>query len=134
METDLKNVKVLLVDDNQHTLRLVSTILHGMGISQIFTAKDGRDALNFLDEAGELVNFVICDWNMPRMTGLELLKEVKKTLPELPFLMITARATAESVKAARESGVDAYVAKPFSPQQLEKKVLSLIHRFPAVAA
>jgi CheY-like chemotaxis protein len=128
MDLDLKHVKTLIVEDNSHTMKLVRTILTGIGVGQVFTAVDGEDALKFIKEAGELINFIVCDWNMPRMTGIELLHEVKKIHPDMPFLMITARATAESVKTAREAGVDAYVAKPFSPQTLEEKIVSLARR------
>jgi len=62
---------------------------------------------------------------MPRMTGLDLLKQVRMTNPEMPFLMVTARGTIDSVMAAKKSGVSAYVVKPFSPAELEQKVVAL---------
>ncbi len=134
MDLDLKHVKTLVVEDNSHTMKLVRTILNGIGVGQVFTAVDGADALNFIHEAGELINFIVCDWNMPKMTGIELLHEVKAIHPEMPFLMITARATAESVKAARKAGVDAYIAKPFSPQTLEEKIIALARQITEAAA
>lgn len=125
MVVDVDKLKILLVEDNPHALRLVRMVLRDLGIHQIFTAKDGREALNFLGECDDLVNMVISDWNMPNMSGLELLRQIRATGQETPFLMLTARATSESVEAAREAGVTAYIAKPFSPEQLERKILAL---------
>jgi DNA-binding response OmpR family regulator len=125
MVVDLSELKVLLVEDNPHAMKLVRMVLQDIGITQIFTAKDGRVALDFLGECEELVNLIISDWNMPRLSGLELLTQVRSARPEIPFLMLTARATVDSVKQARDSNVSAYLVKPFSPEQLERKVIAL---------
>jgi CheY-like chemotaxis protein len=125
MIVDLSNLKILLVEDNPHAMKLVRMVLQDIGVGQIFTAKDGRAALDFLGECEDLVNLVISDWNMPRLSGLELLSQLRTARPDIPFLMLTARATVDSVKQARESKVSAYLVKPFSPEQLERKVLAL---------
>lgn len=99
-----------------------------LDVGQAFTAKDGREAQTFLEAGGELINLIICDWSMPRMSGLDLLKQVRMTMPEMPFLMVTARGTIDSVMAAKKSGVSGYVVKPFSPAELEQKVVALARR------
>ncbi len=128
MELDLQKLHILVVEDNPRTLKLIQAVLKDMGVGQVFTAKDGREAQTFLEAGGELINLIICDWNMPRMSGLDLLKQVRMTMPEMPFLMVTARGTIDSVIAAKKSGVSAYVVKPFSPAELEQKVVALARR------
>ena len=130
---DLKNIKVLLVEDNDHAMRLVKMVLRDLGVTQIFTAKNGREALDFLGDCEDMISLVISDWNMPHVSGIELLTQLRTARPNLPFLMLTARATADSIKEARDHGVDAYLAKPFSPDQLERKIISLARRVPAKA-
>jgi len=128
MDIDLQNLHVLVVDDNPRTLKLIQAVLKDMGVGQIFTAIDGREAQMFLDAGEELINLIVCDWNMPRMNGLELLRQVRMTKPGMPFLMVTARGTIDSVTAAKKNGVSAYIVKPFSPAELEQKVVSLARR------
>ncbi len=128
MELDLQRLNILIVEDNVRTLKLIQVVLKDMGVGQAFTARDGREAQMFLDGAGDLINLIICDWNMPRMTGLDLLKQVRMTYPKMPFLMVTARGNIDSVMAAKKSGVSAYVVKPFSPAELEQKVVALARR------
>lgn len=128
MDFDLQNLHVLVVEDNPRTLKLIQAVLKDMGVGQAFTAKDGREAQTFLDGGADLINLIICDWNMPRMSGLDLLKQVRMSYPEMPFLMVTARGTIDSVVAAKKSGVSAYVVKPFSPAELEQKIVALSRR------
>ncbi|MFQ5775035.1 MAG: response regulator [Kiloniellaceae bacterium] len=129
-ETDIlvKNLNILVVEDNPGTLKLIQAVLKDMGVAQVRTAMDGRDAQAYLDGGAGAINLVICDWNMPHMSGLELLKQVRASRPDLPFLMITARGTMDSVIAAKKNGVSAYIVKPFAPAQLEEKVASLAGR------
>ena len=127
---DIQKIRLLVVDDNLQAVRLVRMLLHDLGCTQIYTAKDGREALEFLGACDELVDGVISDWNMPRMPGIELLRQVRTVYPEMPFLMLTGRATIDAVKEARTHGVTAYLAKPFSPDQLQQKVLHLVRKCP----
>ena len=128
MEIDLQELHVLVVEDNTLTLRLIQAVLKDMGVGQVFTAGDGREAQSFLDAGDDLINLIICDWNMPRMSGLDLLKQVRMSRPEMPFLMVTARGTIDSVMDAKKNGVSGYVVKPFSPAELEQKVVALARR------
>ena len=89
-------------------------------------SENGQVALKFLDDAPEFVDLIVCDWRMPRMTGLEFLQQVRSVYPNMPFMMVTGKSDMSSVKTARESGVNAYIVKPYSPQQLERNLLRLI--------
>ena len=128
MEIDLHKLHVLVVEDNTLTLKLIQAVLKDMSVGQVYTARDGREAQTFLDAGDDLINLIICDWNMPRMSGLDLLKQVRMTMPEIPFLLVTARGTIDSVMAAKKSGASGYVVKPFSPAELEQKVVALARR------
>lgn len=133
MAFDIKDMCVLLVDDNAEAVSLIRSMLMDLGINQIFTAKDGRQALDFLGDCDDLINVVLCDWRMPRMSGLEVLRQLRTVDPDCPFIMITGSSDRDSVTKARESGVTAYIRKPFSAGQLEKK-LRAIARLNSVVA
>lgn len=121
------DLRVLVVEDNDQVRRLVQMVLRELGINQIYTAKDGVEAMQFVDDAADLIDFIISDWNMPRMTGLELLAQVHTTHAAMPFLMLTARHTIDDVKAARDKGVTAYLAKPLVHEQLEEKIRLVVN-------
>ena len=74
------------------------------------------------------MNLIICDWNMPNMNGVELLRQLRTVDPDMPFLMVTGRTDIESVVEAKSSGVTAYISKPFSSQQLEAKLRIILTR------
>ena len=122
MTIELKDLRVLVVEDSFQTIALIRTMLSDFGITQIYTAKDGKEALDFLGTCDELIDVVMCDWNMPRMSGLEVLRQVRTVDPDMPFLMVTGAADPDSVLAAKSNGVTAYIAKPFSANVLKKKL------------
>lgn len=126
-ETNIEPLKVLLVEDEFEALNLVKSMLISMGITQIYTAKNGLEAMQFLGEfdCDDLINVILCDWNMPRMSGLELLKQIRTVDPNVPFLMITGTADITSVSEAKAAGVTAYIKKPFSQDELKKKLVIL---------
>ena len=78
------------------------------------------------EDAPDPVDLIMCDWNMPRMTGLELLQAVRKKFPDMTFLMAMENSDAASVKAAKNFAADAYLTKPYTPQECERKLLELI--------
>ncbi|MDJ0893728.1 MAG: response regulator [Alphaproteobacteria bacterium] len=123
MSQDIADLNVLVVDDEPSVTRLVKMMLLDFNVTQVFTAKNGREALDFLGDFDDLVDVVICDWNMPRVSGLEVLQQIRTVDPEAPFLMLTGRADLDSVKAAKDLGVDGYLLKPFSAEQLKEKLL-----------
>ena len=85
----------------------------------------GRVGEQRLGDAADLVNLIICDWRMPRLSGIELLRQIRTVDPAIRFLMLTGLATPDSVAAARDLGVSAYLKKPCSPEQLETRLLTL---------
>ena len=118
----IEKLKILVVDDQPDMRSMVRGMLSDMGITQIFEASDGREALTFADAAIDMIDIVICDWNMPKLSGIELLRQMRSVMPTLPFLMLTGRGDIDSVAEAKSAGVTAYIRKPFSPANLEIKL------------
>ena len=119
---DMSNLTILVVDDEVALTRLVRMMLKDLNVTQVYTAKDGKDALVLLGEMQESIDIVICDWNMPQVNGLELLKQIRTVDPELPFLMLTARADMSSVKEAR----DVFFARRLIEEQLLRRLMTNI--------
>ena len=118
----LEEMKILVVEDQPEARAMMKEMLSDMGVTQIFESKDGREALTFVDNAFDFVDIIVCDWNMPSVSGVELLRQIRSVDPDIPFLMVTGRHDIESVIEAKSSGVTAYIRKPFSPAQLEAKL------------
>ncbi|MCC6597629.1 MAG: response regulator [Alphaproteobacteria bacterium] len=131
MKSFLKELKVLLVDDQVESRVMLRNMLWEMEVTQIFESPNGREALKFLDSAFDFVNLVICDWNMPEMSGVELLRQLRTVDSTLPFLMVTGRSDMESVVEAKSSGVTGYIKKPFSIKELETKLRILRYKIAA---
>jgi two-component system, chemotaxis family, chemotaxis protein CheY len=125
MSTRVAGLKILLVEDQLETQQMIRAMLGDLGAQQIHNARDGREALDLLGEPDNGVDLVLCDWNMPRMSGLDLLKQVRSVDPSMPFLMITGRADVGDVMAAKQSGVSAYIRKPFTAEELSRKLMAL---------
>jgi two-component system chemotaxis response regulator CheY len=116
------DMKFLVVDDYSTMRRIVKNLLHDLGYAQVSEADDGNTALPML-KAGTF-DFLITDWNMPGMPGLELLKAVRADdrLAKLPVLMLTAEAKREQIVEAAQAGVNGYVIKPFTAATLKEKI------------
>ncbi|HNQ92006.1 MAG TPA: response regulator [Alphaproteobacteria bacterium] len=121
-EEGVSGLRVLVVDDQQEVRSMLRSMLTELGITQIFEASDGKEAMVFTDSAMDMIDVVICDWNMPKMSGIELLRQMRSVFPNVPFLMVTGRSDIESVSQAKANGVTAYIRKPFSPAHLEIKL------------
>jgi two-component system chemotaxis response regulator CheY len=121
MPPNLK-MTVLVVDDFASMRRIITNILAELGYSNILEADNGARALEILNS--QRVDFVITDWNMPLMSGLELLVAIRssKTHANLPVLMVTAEAMQESIIAAAQAGVNNYIIKPFDAKTLAAKI------------
>lgn len=117
-----RNMKILIVDDFSTMRRIVKHILAQLGFKNIEEAEDGKVALGKLRESH--FEFVISDWNMPNMKGIDLLREVRAdgALRELPFLMVTAESQKDNVQEAVQAGVSSYITKPFTTETLEAKL------------
>ena len=129
-----KNLKFLIVDDYSTMRRVVKNQLHELGYANVAEADDGSTALPQL-HAGD-VDFLITDWNMPGMHGLDLLKAVREheKLAHLPVLMLTAEARREQIETAVQAGVDGYVIKPFTAVTLKDKIDKILESRTAATA
>jgi len=119
---DKKTFRILIIDDFSTMRRIVKNILKQLGYSELEEAEDGVQALAKLRERA--FNLIVSDWNMPNMTGLELLKEVRNdaALKDTPFLMVTAESEKENIMAAIGAGVSNYIVKPFTAEILKEKM------------
>lgn len=126
-------LKILVVEDQSDARAMMRNMLGELGITQIFEAGDGKEALMFMDTAFDFVNFIICDWNMPGLSGVEFLRQLRTVDPDVPFLMVTGRGDMDSVVEAKSSGVSGYIRKPFSPVQLEAKLRIIKARMEAAS-
>jgi two-component system, chemotaxis family, chemotaxis protein CheY len=117
-----KDLKFLVVDDYSTMRRIIKNLLHDLGYANVTEADDGNTALPMLQNGS--FDFLITDWNMPGMAGLDLLKAVRATekLKKLPVLMLTAEAKREQIVEAAQAGVSGYVIKPFTAQTLKEKI------------
>lgn len=124
-----KDMPVLVVDDYKTMLRILRNLLQQLGFTNVDEATDGKTALQKLRE--KEFSFIISDWNMEPMTGLELLKAVRadKDLQHIPFIMVTAESKSENVIAAKEAGVSNYIVKPFTAETLRSKMVSVLGDF-----
>ncbi|MDD2712058.1 MAG: response regulator [Simplicispira sp.] len=125
---DLSNYPLLVVDDFATMRRIVSGLLRDSGATHILEAENGLEALRKL--AAGNIKFVISDWNMPNMNGLELLKAVRNSpqLQDMPFLLVTAEARKENIVEAAQAGADGYIVKPFTAETLIEKITMILQR------
>jgi len=123
-----QNMRILVVDDFSTMRRIVKNVLKQIGYSNIDEAEDGADALNKL--RSRHYDFVVSDWNMPNLDGLEMLKQIRadEQLKGLPVLMVTAEAEKEKVVTAIRAGVNNYIVKPFTAETLKQKIEQIYER------
>jgi two-component system chemotaxis response regulator CheY len=123
-----KAIKILVVDDFATMRKVVRNLLKQIGYENIIEAEDGVSALRALKS--QKIDFVISDWNMPNMTGLDLLKAVRadSELNATPFLMVTAEALQDNVVAAVRAGVNNYIVKPFTAETLNEKIKKILEK------
>jgi two-component system chemotaxis response regulator CheY len=130
MVMGLENTKFLVVDDFSTMRRIVRNLLKELGFVNVQEAEDGVDALNKL--RSEPFDFVVSDWNMPNMTGIDLLRAIRAddSLKHLPVLMVTAEAKKENIIQAAQAGASGYVVKPFTAATLDEKLKKIFAAFP----
>ncbi|UZP66856.1 chemotaxis response regulator CheY [Desulfovibrio mangrovi] len=116
------NMRVLVVDDFSTMRRIVKNILRQLGFTNIVEADDGTTAWETLNK--DKIDFIISDWNMPNMTGIELLRKVRASeeFGDLPFLMVTAEAQQENIIEAVQAKVSNYIVKPFTAETMKQKI------------
>ncbi|MFC1684908.1 chemotaxis response regulator CheY [Pseudomonadota bacterium] len=123
-----KNMKILVVDDFSTMRRIIKNLLRDLGFTNVQEADDGTTALPML-QAGDF-DFLVSDWNMPGMTGIDLLRAVRADpkLAALPVLLVTAESKREQIVEAAEAGVNGYVVKPFTAGTLQEKISKIFER------
>lgn len=126
-----QTMKVLVVDDFPTMRRIIRNLLKEIGYENLDEAEDGTAAFDKL-KGGDF-DFVVSDWNMPNMTGLELLKAVRAEsgIKDTPFLMVTAEAAKENIVSAVEAGVNNYIVKPFTAAVLREKIDKILEKLAA---
>lgn len=123
-----KNIKILIVDDFATMRKVVRNLLKQTGYENIVEAEDGIIALRTLKT--QKIDFIISDWNMPNMTGIDLLRAVRadNELTKTPFLMVTAEALQDNVVTAVKAGVNNYIVKPFTAEVLNEKISKIMEK------
>jgi len=126
-----KNMRILVVDDFSTMRRIIKNLLRDLGYNNTEEADDGNSALPIL-KAGDF-DFLVTDWNMPGMSGIELLKAVRsdERLESLPVLMVTAESKREQIIEAAQAGVNGYIVKPFTAITLREKLDKIFERIEA---
>jgi two-component system chemotaxis response regulator CheY len=121
-------MKILIVDDFSTMRRIIKNLLRDLGFTNTHEADDGSTALPQLQSGN--FDFLVTDWNMPGMTGLDLLKAVRAEpkIAKLPVLMVTAESKREQIIEAAQAGVNGYVVKPFTAATLEEKIKKIFER------
>lgn len=126
MTAKLDDLTILVVDDNQRTVDTVKMVLGKLRAGTVYTAENGIEAQKFLEIPNVYFDLLICDWNMPEMSGLQVLELVREKYPDILFLMLTGNAHVEYQLEAHFAGAHAFMRKPFSPLELEKRILALL--------
>jgi CheY-like chemotaxis protein len=133
-DQSLQCLRILIVEDQESTRSMLREMVRSIGAGAVFVAASGREALTLLEDEDAAINVIVCDWMMPEMTGLELLTEVRRRHPKLPFLMVTGKVDPEAVKQAAKGGVSGYIAKPVSRAQIEVKLRIVGQKMTAAGA
>ena len=123
-----KNMRILVVDDFGTMRKVIRNLLRQGGYQNVTEAEDGVADLKELKS--QKIDFIISDWNMPNMTGIDLLRAVRadSELSSLPFLMVTAESLKENVVEAVKAGVSNYIVKPFTAEVLSEKIEAIIEK------
>ncbi|MEL0036550.1 MAG: chemotaxis response regulator CheY, partial [Gammaproteobacteria bacterium] len=122
------DMKILIVDDFSTMRRIIKNLLRDLGFTNTSEADDGQTALPMLQQGN--FDFLITDWNMPGMEGIELLKRVRAddNLKSMPVLLVTAEAKKEQIVEAAQAGVNGYIVKPFTAGTLKEKIEKIFER------
>ncbi|WP_412851460.1 chemotaxis response regulator CheY [Ectothiorhodospira shaposhnikovii] len=123
-----KNMKILIVDDFSTMRRIIKNLLRDLGYNNTAEADDGSTALPMLQNGN--YDFLVTDWNMPGMPGIDLLRAVRADprLKDMPVLMVTAEAKREQIVEAAQAGVNGYIVKPFTAETLKEKINKIFER------
>jgi len=125
------DMKILIVDDFSTMRRIIKNLLRDLGFNNTHEADDGNTALPMLKSGN--FDFLVTDWNMPGMQGIDLLRAVRadENLSTLPVLLVTAESKKDQIVMAAEAGVNGYIVKPFNAATLEEKITKIFERIAA---
>lgn len=121
-----REATVIVVEDDEMVLKIIVKVLHKLGVPAIIEARNGDEAWQILSERKDEAHLVICDWNMPRLNGISLLKKIRGECLDIRFMMLTGRGEMASAVEAKAAGADAFAFKPYSPFRLMEKVAALL--------
>ena len=119
------SLKVLLIDDEISIVQLLTSMLHQLGIVTVFGTRDSSKAIELFQKHYVHIDVVLCDWNMPSHSGLDLLRLFRGLKPSIDFIMVTGSAQLAQVQEAKANGVSAYIKKPFGADDISKKLAAL---------
>lgn len=119
---DISGLRIIAVDDFSTMRRIIKNLLKQSGFENVYEAEDGLKALEII--RAEKIDLIISDWNMPKLNGLELLRQIRQDpdLKRIPFIMITAESEKEKIIKAVQTGVTDYIVKPFTAKTLQDKI------------
>ncbi|MDH5749255.1 MAG: response regulator [Rhodospirillales bacterium] len=136
MSVALQNMRFLIAEDNKQSAKLIEMLLRDLGSKDVVMAHNGTEAWDYINGESDMISensprkrpfdLIICDWNMPELTGFDLLKKIRREGFFMPFIMITGRGTVDSVINAMEAGVTEFLPKPFTPHQLTQKIFTIL--------
>lgn len=126
MTLQFERMRLLLIEDQPETRQMMRSMLMEMGFADVAEAENGRQGLDSILDSLQPVDAVVCDWNLPLLNGIDVLRRMRTNHITIPFMMVTGRADATSVAEAKDAGVNAYIHKPFTMNQLEAK-LRVLH-------
>ncbi|MFC7459612.1 response regulator [Hydrogenophaga defluvii] len=127
---DFASIRVLVAEDMEEMRSILVRLLQALGFKQVRAVRNGEEAWLLLQQVPDAFDLVLCDWNMPRMTGRELLERVRSDaqLAPLPFVMITGENSTKQVHSAISGGVTDFILKPFSAAQLEARITRVLNQ------
>jgi DNA-binding response OmpR family regulator len=120
------NISILLVEDTPPMSDLIVAMLADMNVHRVYPVENGEIALNVYRRNPDNFDVVISDWVMPKMSGMELLREVRAIDPEIPFMMLTVRTAEEAIKDAQDENVTGYLTKPFKAQVFHERMTAIL--------
>lgn len=128
IDSKYQGLKILVVDDFSTMRRVIRKLLNNIGFSHIDEASDGRKALSMLQNG--YYDIVLTDWNMPEMTGIDLVRSIREDsrLRNLPVVMVTAESKREQIIQAAQTGINGYIVKPFTAETLYDKISKVLAR------
>ena len=123
-ERPLSGLRVLVVEDDESALAVTVSHLQRLGVGKVLSANNGAKAVVMAEQCQ--LDLVVCDWNMPVISGLDVIRALRRSQPKLPIVMATGRADDDSKALANARGVDGYLTKPFSAKQLAEELLRAV--------